>query len=207
MYTIEDVAKKIGESKSYFEFRIYKDYNSPVHHTGIVVILDGIRKFSIDFGPEFAEFGSSGSSGGINCLFTQTNPVITCNKPKEGSHIKETGAIQLISLKSRLGRVTAMLIVWNWSKYDHGRYDMTTNNCRHFCQRCIAIASKIENGSINKDQRSSALTMLHFTHTFDLISEIVTLTLPVHILRNVAGPITRAFIEILNSLFGSSSYM
>ena len=136
---MEAVLAMIQSSKSSFEFRIYKDYSTIARHTGIVVFLDGVRRFSVDFGHEFAESGSSGSSGGILCFFTQPNSVITLNKPKKSFNIIETCTIQWISLESSSGKERAMGIIYAWMYYRHGDYDLSTNNCRHFCRTCIMI--------------------------------------------------------------------
>ena len=177
---MEQVLAMIDESKSSFEFRIYKVNLSLARHTGVLVLLDGIRKFSIDVGHELAE---SGSSGRMICLFVQPNSVITINEPKTGFNIQESPTIQRISLESCSGKETAKKVIRDWWNYEHGDYDMLSNNCRHFCSRYIWMAETY--GHINKDGRAEAGTMLDSTIYADNIYQLAAM--PITFLRHAIG--------------------
>ena len=178
-YSLYKVLDMVDKSSSTFKFKLFKKNLTVTRHVGILVYLDGERMFSVDVGV---------ACKGVACLVSQPRITVEFNDRPPAFNIQLSGDyIQQLfySAGYHTGKEKTKRIIRGWYGADHGDYDLLTNNCRHFCDRCIDIARNIDENACIEDGLQSAYVMLGMTYVADHVYNLPLL--PLNLARNAFG--------------------
>ena len=135
-YTLEEVLGMIYDSNTSYGFKLYKRTRTLTRHTGILVYLDGVRRFSVDFGP----LGTKARLKSYLSEQSGSESLVSFRKPKTSNIQLTETFIQEINYSKESDKETVLDIIRLWYSYSHGIYNLSTNNCRDFCWRCMHLA-------------------------------------------------------------------
>lgn len=121
-FGFQEILQMVEES-TIFGFCLYKKTLTIARHTGVLVYLDGLEVFTVDWGDD--------SSVGFN-------------KPPYGFNIQHSGqCLQVIEMDTEDKRNKVKLLLEKWKNYTAGEeYEMFSNNCRDFCRYACDTATK-----------------------------------------------------------------